>query len=179
MKITALVLALIAFCALTGCSGNKVEKAELNKGENEVVRTEDALYEAAGENPFQSDFREKQKELLGKIDAGNIENPLKTEDLTEGTGPAVKEGDTVTVQYKGTLKDGTEFDSSYKHGKPFGFTVGKGSVIRGWDEGLIGMKAGGKRKLTVPPDYGYGDQELPGIPANSTLIFEIELLKIE
>ncbi|MCL5105489.1 MAG: FKBP-type peptidyl-prolyl cis-trans isomerase [Armatimonadetes bacterium] len=104
---------------------------------------------------------------------------LKYRDKKVGTGPAVKEGDTVTVNYTGKLDDGTVFDSSKKPGRePFSFTVGEGSVIKGWDEGLRGMKVGGVRELKVPPPLGYGDQDMGEIPPNSTLNFEVELLKI-
>lgn len=103
---------------------------------------------------------------------------VKIEDLQEGKGDAVKDGDKVTVNYVGTLEDGTKFDSSYDRNQPFDFTVGQGDVIKGWDQGLLGMKVGGKRRLTIPPELGYGSQANGPIPANSTLIFEIELLNI-
>lgn len=104
---------------------------------------------------------------------------LKIEDIAEGEGEGVKSGDTVSVNYAGTLPDGTEFDSSYKRSEPFSFTVGQGLVIAGWDQGLIGMKVGGKRKLTIPPNLAYGDRAVGDkIPPQSTLVFEIELLKI-
>lgn len=105
---------------------------------------------------------------------------LKVEDLEVGEGNEVKDGDTVSVHYTGTLIDGTKFDSSLDRGTPFEFTVGAGQVIKGWDQGLVGMKVGGKRKLTIPPELGYGKQGAgDDIPPNSTLIFEIELLEIK
>jgi peptidylprolyl isomerase len=104
---------------------------------------------------------------------------LKIEDLTVGTGPSPKPGDRVTVNYSGTLTDGTKFDSSYDRNQPFTFTLGQGSVIKGWDQGVATMKVGGKRKLTIPPSLGYGAQDKGKIPPNSTLLFDIELLKIE
>ncbi|MBP9818145.1 FKBP-type peptidyl-prolyl cis-trans isomerase [Candidatus Shapirobacteria bacterium] len=104
---------------------------------------------------------------------------LKIEDTLVGSGPAVKSGDTIAIHYLGTLVDGKKFDSSYDRGQPFQTKIGVGQVIKGWDEGVVGMKVGGKRKLTIPPELGYGSQEIPGaIPANSTLIFEVELVKI-
>src|SRR3989344_103668 len=87
----------------------------------------------------------------------NMDN-LKIEDIVVGNGSEVKNGDSVSVNYIGTLTDGKEFDSSYKRGQPFEFTVGSGEVIQGWDLGLIGMKTGGKRKLTIPPELGYGER---------------------
>ncbi len=104
---------------------------------------------------------------------------LGIEDITVGKGEEATSGKKVTVQYTGTLTDGTKFDSSYDHGQPFTFTLGTGQVIQGWDQGFAGMKVGGKRKLTIPPSLGYGSQAQGPIPANSTLIFEVELLKVE
>ena len=105
---------------------------------------------------------------------------LIIEDLKVGEGSEVVKYNIVTVNYTGWLTDGTKFDSSLNPGRsPFRFTVGGGQVIKGWDEGLIGMKAGGKRKLTIPPSMGYGNQDMGVIPPNSTLVFEIDLLVIE
>ena len=104
---------------------------------------------------------------------------LKREDLKEGTGPAAKTGDTVSVHYTGTLLSGEQFDSSVDRG-PFDFTLGRGMVIKGWDQGGVGMNKGGKRKLTIPSELGYGARGSGAkIPPNSTLVFEIELLKIK
>ncbi len=104
---------------------------------------------------------------------------LNIEDMKTGAGEEVKAGDKVSVHYTGWLTDGTKFDSSLDRGQPFSFTVGAGQVIAGWDQGLLGMKAGGKRKLTIPSALGYGASGVPGaIPPNAILIFEIELLKI-
>lgn len=104
----------------------------------------------------------------------------KVEDLKAGFGPGVQPGDMVTVHYVGRLTSGKEFDSSKPRGQPFEFGVGRGRVIKGWDLGLIGMKAGGVRRLTIPPEEAYGKAGAPlTIPPNSTLIFEIELLKIK
>jgi len=106
-------------------------------------------------------------------------NSLKIEDIKVGTGAAVKSGDTVVINYTGTLTDGKKFDSSYDHGQPFETQIGVGKVIKGWDEGVIGMKIGGKRKLIIPPNLGYGSQSVGPIPSNSTLIFEVELVNIK
>jgi peptidylprolyl isomerase len=104
---------------------------------------------------------------------------LKIEDTQPGTGQEVKSGDTVVIHYNGTLTDGTKFDSSYDRGEPFETQIGTGQVIKGWDQGVVGMKVGGKRKLTIPPDLGYGAQGAGPIPPNSTLIFEVELVGIK
>lgn len=114
--------------------------------------------------------------------SGNImtmDNGLKTEDEVVGTGAEAVSGKKITVNYAGTLTDGTKFDSSYDRGTPFSFNLGAGEVIAGWDQGVAGMKVGGKRKLTIPPSLGYGAQAAGAIPPNSTLIFEVELLKVE
>jgi peptidylprolyl isomerase len=104
---------------------------------------------------------------------------LKIEDLKEGDGPTPKTGDTLLVHYTGWLADGTKFDSSVDRKQPFTFKLGAGEVIKGWDKGVIGMKVGGKRKLTIPPELGYGEKGSGAkIPPNATLTFEIELLKI-
>ncbi|GAC1351264.1 MAG: hypothetical protein NVS3B20_11090 [Polyangiales bacterium] len=107
------------------------------------------------------------------------EDQLIKEDLVVGNGETAIKGAAVSVHYVGTLLDGTKFDSSLDRGKPFVFTVGKGSVIRGWDEGVLGMREGGKRKLVVPPHLAYGDRgQPPTIPPHATLVFEIELLRV-
>jgi FKBP-type peptidyl-prolyl cis-trans isomerase len=105
-------------------------------------------------------------------------NGLQVEDVVVGDGAEAKAGDNVTVHYTGKLTDGTQFDSSVGRA-PFQFKLGAGMVIKGWDQGVAGMKVGGKRKLTIPPELGYGSRGFPGaIPPNSTLVFDVELLKV-
>lgn len=104
---------------------------------------------------------------------------LKIEDLRVGDGESPKPGQTISVNYVGTLEDGTEFDNSYKKGGPVDFRIGVGQVIKGWDEGLMGMKVGGKRRLFIPSKLGYGAVPRPKIPPNSNLLFEIELLDVK
>jgi FKBP-type peptidyl-prolyl cis-trans isomerase len=118
-----------------------------------------------------SDFQEN--------DMPTTPSGLKYEDLQAGTGDAAKAGDTVDVHYTGWLTNGNKFDSSVDRGQPFSFKLGAGMVIKGWDEGVAGMKVGGKRKLTIPPALGYGARGAGGvIPPNAELIFDVELLKI-
>jgi len=122
--------------------------------------------------------------LIGLVGCGSGEesptgpSSLTIEDLTVGTGAAAASGDTVRVHYVGTLMNGTKFDSSYDTGTPFTFKIGAGQVIAGWEQGVPGMKVGGKRRLTIPPSLAYGSQAVGPIPANSTLRFEIDLLSI-
>ena len=105
---------------------------------------------------------------------------LKVHDLTVGDGASPSKGDRVTVHYTGWLTSGKVFDTSHKRGKPFSFEIGRRRVIRGWDEGVLSMKVGGKRQLVVPPALGYGAVGSPPvIPKNATLIFEVELLSID
>lgn len=122
--------------------------------------------------------------LIGLVGCGGGEesptgpSSLTIEDLTVGTGTTAASGDTVRVHYVGTLMNGTKFDSSYDTGTPFTFKIGAGQVIAGWEQGVPGMKVGGKRRLTIPPSLAYGSQAVGPIPANSTLRFEIDLLSI-
>lgn len=113
-----------------------------------------------------------------------IPNPLPTtltaQDSVVGTGAEAKPGSTVTVNYTGMLPDGKVFDSTSAHGQPFSFKLGAGQVIKGWDQGIAGMKVGGKRRLIIPPGMAYGSQGAGGvIPPNATLIFDVELLQVQ
>ena len=108
-----------------------------------------------------------------------LESGLKFKDIVVGKGTTAKAGDTLSMHYTGTLEDGSKFDSSVDRGIPFEFTLGTGQVIEGWDVGVDGMKVGGKRELVLPPEMAYGSMALPGIPANSTLLFDVELMEIK
>ncbi len=120
-------------------------------------------------------------------DAAAIPNPLPTEltstDIVVGTGATAEAGSVVTVDYTGMLPDGTVFDAASRHPDAnggFTFNLGAGQVIKGWDQGVVGMKVGGERRLIIPPTLAYGDQAVGGvIPANATLIFDVKLLKVQ
>jgi peptidylprolyl isomerase len=123
-----------------------------------------------------------EQTAAGEPEAGEVvtSTGLKYVDLEVGNGPEAQPGDTVDVHYTGRLVDGTKFDSSLDRQEPLTFRLGAGEVIEGWDQGIAGMKVGGKRKLTIPPELGYGDQGAQGvIPPGATLIFDVKLLKIQ
>lgn len=114
---------------------------------------------------------------VGQALPGN-ENKFMSTDSVMGAGAEAVPGATITVNYVGTLANGQVFDASSNHGQPFSFTLGVGQVIAGWDQGLLGMKVGGKRTLVIPPELAYGDRVVGSIPPNSTLTFEVELLEV-
>ena len=126
--------------------------------------------------PAKSETAKSETATAAKPEADTKE--LKIIDQRVGMGPAANTGDQLSMNYKGTLLDGKVFDQSYGRG-PFDFQLGAGKVIKGWDQGIVGMKVGGKRKLVIPADLAYGAQSpSPDIPANSTLVFEVELLSV-
>ncbi|KAJ7497410.1 hypothetical protein FB451DRAFT_1211373 [Mycena latifolia] len=157
---------------------SKKQKAESGK----AVKPE--APEAGDKKEKKKDKKEKKKDSAEKADGEKTEKKtaaerevaggVKIKDTKVGTGPAVKKGNTVSMRYIGKLPNGNIFDSNTK-GKPFSFHLGKGEVIKGWDEGIVGMQVGGERLLTIPPGMAYGKRNQAGIPPNSTLIFEVKL----
>lgn len=145
--------------------------------ENNSVEPQPNYQEASEENPLESSGQETQQEEAA---AATFEiQGMKVEILKEGSGETAKTGDTVFVHYVGKLQNGQTFDSSIERGQPFSFTLGQNMVIQGWELGILGMKAGEKRRLTIPSELGYGNQGAGGvIPPVSTLIFEVELIGI-
>jgi peptidylprolyl isomerase len=123
---------------------------------------------------------DKEKVVEKEVVVGGNKYILKYVDLVEGKGKEVKKGDTISVHYTGWLKDGKKFDSSRDRNEPFDVQIGVGQVIKGWDEGVPGMKEGGKRKLIIPSDLAYGAQGAGKvIPPNAELTFEVEVLKVK
>lgn len=129
----------------------------------------------------QAEAPEKKTKPKVEKPSGAPPKELVTNDLEEGSGPEAKSGDTVTVQYVGVnYKTGKEFDSSWSRSEPFSFTLGAGEVIPGWDQGIEGMKVGGRRELVIPPELGYGSAGAPpAIPPNETLVFVVDLEAVE
>lgn len=158
--------------ALAGCTKNQPDGTQ---------QAQQAQGDAQAQAMKQSQMQNTQPgNLTAVVTPPGGGGDLKKEDPVVGTGEEAKSGKKVTVHYTGWLTDGKEFDSSKKSGKPFEFQIGAGQVIQGWEQGVVGMKVGGKRKLTIPPQLGYGERGAGGvIPPNATLVFEIELLKVE
>lgn len=132
-------------------------------------------------NKSANDMNSKKSiDVNNQVSTTATNNKLIKEITSNGTGEVAKDGDTVFVNYIGKLTDGTEFDNSYKRGQSIEFVLGSGQVIKGWDEGIKGMKIGEKATLTIPPNLGYGERGSPPIiPSNATLIFDVELVKIQ
>jgi len=163
--ILKLALALLLLAGAAGCQSDDSAKTETAATETVATATTDSGKTMEGTAVDENEV--------------TTESGLKYVDYTVGDGASPKEGDMVTVHYTGSLTDGTKFDSSVDRGQPFQFKIGLGQVIKGWDEGVMSMAIGGKRKLIIPPELGYGSRGAGGvIPPNATLLFDVELLKI-
>ena len=192
MKTTRILAALATTALLASACGGSTKESEADKFAQTAESQAKTLTTAAGTTTSQApptatkvapSSGERDINSKPKIpkQSGAAPKALKVEDLIAGKGPAAKSGDKISVRYVGVLFDNNkEFDSSWKRGKaPFQLTLGQGQVIRGWDQGLVGMKVGGRRRLTIPPDLAYGAQgQPPTIPANATLVFDVDLTKI-
>lgn len=185
-----ILLALAVAFGLAGCGKNQAEQSTVVEVENpqepELAATGQEHDHANCEDhdhapappPAPSD-EPAEKPAAARGGWFKFKSGLEYKDKKTGAGAEAKSGDRITVHYKGWLDDGTEFDASRKHGKPFEFVLGTGSVIKGWDEGVKGMKVGGTRELKIPPSLGYGDMDQGTIPPNSTLHFDVELIEVE
>ena len=162
VAVMALALAFIRFDTNTFTTA-------LNTGASKVTNTASVV--VANEDTTKS-------AIEGSVGLDGELKKLVVDDVVVGKGAEVKVGDSISVHYVGTLKDGSKFDDSYVRGEPFTFKVGDGKVIKGWDEGLVGMQVGGERILVVPPDMAYGNRQVGPIPPNSPLIFKVELISI-
>ncbi len=152
-------------------------------GSDDSSTTSDSTAASTEEAEAPQETESSKKKTKPKVTVPNGAPPksLETKDLEEGSGATAKAGDVVSVQYVGVnYKTGKEFDASWSRGEPFTFTLGAGEVIPGWDEGLVGMKVGGRRELIIPPELGYGSTGAPpAIPPNETLVFVVDLEAIE
>ena len=184
MKLLSYILLIIAVFSFMGCNEKEEEIGTLPSQDTAafVTREEDGYFNTMKINPLLPEYKVKKAKEIEEAKA-----KLKVIDIKIGEGETVKEGDIITVAYTGKLDNGNIFDSTtkwdpvYKKNRlePFTFTLGTGSVIKGWDLGLADMKVGGKRHLDIPAKLAYGDDEQYKIPANSDLHFDIELLSID
>ena len=180
-----LIAGVLAMLSLAGCSRQPTPLEE-PPPVPEAAGGEQAPAEEAGpaeqpEEAAQEETEEATEESGEEGEEQATASGLKYVETKVGDGPSPEAGKKVTVHYTGRLEDGTKFDSSVDRGQPFTFVIGVSQVIKGWDEGVMTMKVGGKRKLIIPPDLGYGEIGTPDgtIPPNATLIFDVELLEVE
>jgi peptidylprolyl isomerase len=167
VKVLVSIVALCALLAFAGCGGGSDSSSST---------------ESTGSTATESTTAGKEKTKPNvTVPKGAPPKKLVVKEIEEGTGTTAKAGDRVTVQYVGVnYKSGKEFDSSWSRNEPFSFDLGAGEVIAGWDQGVAGMKVGGRRELIIPPQLGYGEAgSPPAIPANETLVFVIDLLSVE
>lgn len=168
LSLLVLMMVLAAVLLVYGCTKPPGATTPAGQPEQPTAPTEDKALQAAQE------LGTKTTNAVTTTPSG-----LRYIDVKSGEGAAAKEGETAVVHYTGWLVSGKKFDSSKDRNQPFSFVIGARQVIKGWDEGVAGMKPGGIRKLIVTPELGYGDRGIGPIPPNSTLIFEVELLKTE
>jgi FK506-binding protein 2 len=173
--IAAIVVALLLVGIFVAVSnGNKKEAGELSS----VLEQSSSTSQNSQENTDQPSSQQNNQPTSTKKMYSDV-TELQIKDTQVGTGAEAKTGDKVAVHYRGMLTDGSVFDESYKRGEPIVITLGQGQVIQGWEQGIPGMKVGGKRTLIIPPAMGYGPNGYPPvIPGNATLIFEVELVSV-
>jgi len=174
-----LLVALALFAAGCGSKSKVSSQAATAAASTPAVTTTTAAPAGPAAKRVKGDTNLKHKPKIGK-QSGPVPAQLQVADIVTGKGAAAKPGDQLTVQYVGVdRKTGKQFDASWDHGMPFGFQLGASMVIPGWDQGLVGMRVGGRRQLTIPPDLAYGPQgSPPAIGPNTTLVFVIDLLRV-
>jgi FKBP-type peptidyl-prolyl cis-trans isomerase len=173
-------LAVLAVCALAGCNQSKNDTGTSSGSTTSSSTTSGSSATSTESSTGMGAGATTTTPAAAAGKEVTMPNGLKIEDQVIGTGAEAGDGMKVSVHYTGWLTNGTKFDSSRDRNEPFEFTLGKGQVIRGWDEGVKGMKVGGKRKLTIPSDLGYGAAGAGGvIPPNATLVFDVELLGVQ
>jgi FKBP-type peptidyl-prolyl cis-trans isomerase len=172
MRGRVLIILLAAGLVLSACGGSSSGGATASPGKD-----------AEGKCPAVEGAADQSTSTKPEVEVPSGEPPsnLVCLELVNGSGAEAKSGDEVEVQYAGVnYKTGKEFDSSWSRNEPFPFTLGQGAVIKGWDQGVVGMKVGGRRQLIIPPELGYGATgSPPSIPANETLVFVVDLVKIK
>jgi peptidylprolyl isomerase len=178
LLLMSLLACLALFAVACGDDETDTAGAPAETTAAEPAQTED---EAAPQKDAAAISKDLEEKPSISAPGGDPPAELETEDVVKGKGTTAKDGDNVTVQYVGVnWSNGAEFDASWNSGQPFTFTLGAGNVIPGWDQGVAGMKEGGRRKLVIPPDLGYGAQgSPPAIGPNETLIFVVDLEKVQ
>jgi peptidylprolyl isomerase len=182
MRRVILLLVALAALGIAGCGGDDNDSTSSTPASTPAATTTEAeapADTATTDTETTQDPSLAQKPVV-KVPKGPAPKLLQVDDIVEGTGDAAKAGDTLTVDYVGVLyKNGKQFDASWDNGKPFQFQLGAGNVIQGWDQGLVGMKVGGRRELIIPPNLGYGAEGSPPvIPPNAPLVFVVDLKAI-
>jgi FKBP-type peptidyl-prolyl cis-trans isomerase len=181
LKISSQLRALLLI-AISGTFVSACSSSEDNSGAKAANTAADSAATTSSSVNSQTTNTPGANQMTQPTQTGAVTTPsgLQYEDMVVGNGASPKSGQTVVVHYTGWLTDGTKFDSSVDRGQPFKFQIGQGMVIKGWDEGVMTMKVGGKRKLTIPAELGYGARGAGGvIPPNATLVFEVQLLGLE
>lgn len=167
MTLASLAAALAGAAMLSAC------------GSSSSSSSADALQSSSGSTVTSAAAGSAKKPTVS-VPSGSAPTTLQKTDITVGTGAEAKTGDTVSVQYVGVnYADGKQFDASWDRGQPFTFQLGAGDVIKGWDQGVVGMKVGGRRELVIPPSLGYGNQANGPIVANETLVFVVDLVSVK
>ena len=174
------LIAVVALVSLAAC-GDDDDSSNDGGGSADTTAQQDTGTETTSPADAEAALKDTSKKPVIPKPTGSPPRKLVKEDIVKGTGPGAKNGDTVVVHYVGmNFSNGQEFDASWDTGSPFPVQLGAGMVIKGWDQGLVGIKKGGRRKLTIPPELGYGAEGYPpDIPPNETLVFVVDAVDIQ